>query len=271
MQTAFMSWRRSLAIALFLALALSAAPLFADVWDNDPGNEDDSSNTDNELFNGAIQVHDLASQGGVADQDWYVVFSRPLSSYEVLVDGTQGEVVGPGGALPVDRVNAAGTVLTAGAPPQDGLGSSQSVRWANNTALVINDYVRVDGVNAACGTACTTDAQYTIRMWETTGAIPRFNNSGTQVTVLLLQNPTNYPINGTVFFWDTAGSFLASQGFTLAAKQLFVFNTNTAAPGFSGAITVTQDGRFGDLQGKSVALEPATGFSFDTPMSYRPH
>jgi hypothetical protein len=264
------SWRRSLAIGLGLSLALAAAPLCADVWDNDPLNEDDGNETDNELFHGAAQVHDLAAQGG-ADEDWYVVFSRPFSSYEVLVDGVQGEVYGTGGDLAVDRVNIGGTVLSPGATPQDGLGASQSVRWANNTNAVIQDYVRVDGATSGCNTTCTTDAQYTIRMWETTGSIPRFNNSGTQATVLLLQNPTNYPITGTVFFWENAGTFLASQGFNLAGKELFVFNTTTVAPGFAGAITVTQDGRHGDLQGKSVALEPATGFSFDTPMSYRPH
>jgi hypothetical protein len=72
-----------------------------------------------------------------------------------------------------------------------------------------------------------------------------------------------------VYFWENSGAFLASQGFMLEAKQLFVFNTSTVVPGFAGAITLTQDGRFGDLQGKSVAVEPATGFSFDTPMSYR--
>ena len=265
------SWHRSLAIGFGLILALSAAPLCADVWDNDPGNEDDGNATDNELFHGAVQTHDLEAQGGVPDEDWYVLFSRPFSSYEVLVDGVQGEVFGTGGALPVDRVNAAGSVLTAGNDPPGGLGSSQSVRWANNTANQITDYIRVDGAGAGCTTTCTTDSEYTIRMWETTGSIPRFNNSGTQTTVLLLQNPTDYTINGTVYFWETSGTFLASQGFTLAAKSLFVFNTASVAPGFAGAITVAQDGRFGDLQGKSVALEPATGFSFDTPMSYRPH
>lgn len=262
---------RSLAIGFGLILALSCATVSADVWDNDPASEDDSSSTDNEIFHGTIQVHDLASQGGGIDQDWYVIRSRPFSSYEVLVDGLQGEVFGAGGDLPVDRVNAGGSVLTAGATPPGGLGAAQSVRWANNTAMQVIDYVRVTGAFTDCGTACTTDAQYTIRMWETTGSIPRFNNSGSQLTVLLLQNPTDYTINGTVFFWDVGGSFLASQGFTLAAKQIFVFNTSTVTPGFTGAITVTQDGRFGDLQGKSVALEPSTGFSFDTPMTYRPH
>jgi hypothetical protein len=265
------SWRRSLAIGLALGLALAAAPLSADVWDNDPGNEDDGNGTDNELFHGAVQTHDLEAQGGVPDEDWYVVFSRPFSSYEVLVDGMQGEVFGTGGPLPVDRVTAGGSVLTAGGDPPGGLGSSQSVRWANNTALQITDYLRVDGGGSGCTTACTTDSEYTIRMWETTGAIPRFNNSGTQVTVLLLQNPTDYSINGTVYFWESAGTFLASQSFALGPKELFTFNTATVAPGFAGAITVTQDGRFGDLQGKSVALEPATGFSFDSPMAYRSH
>jgi hypothetical protein len=262
---------RSLAIGFGLILALSSAPLSADVWDNDPGNEDDSSATDNEILHGTVQVHDLASQGGAIDEDWYVVFSRPFSSYEVLVDGLQGEVFASGSNLPVDRVNVAGAVLTAGAAPQDGLGSAQSVRWANNTAAVVTDYVRVDGVNTDCGMACTTDAQYTLRMWETTASIPRFNNTGSQVTVLLLQNPTSYPIDGTVYFWEVEGSFLGSQGFSLAAKALFVFNTNALAPGLAGAITITHDGRFGDLQGKSVALEPSTGFSFDTPLTYRPH
>jgi hypothetical protein len=31
-------------------------------------------------------------------------------------------------------------------------------------------------------------------------------------------------------------------------------------------MTVSHDGRYGDLTGKTVALEPSTGFSFDSPM-----
>ena len=53
---------------------------------------------------------------------------------------------------------------------------------------------------------------------------------------------------------------------TLAAKNLLVFNTANVVNGVSGHITVVHDGRHGDLAGKSVALEPATGFSFDSPM-----
>jgi hypothetical protein len=53
----------------------------------------------------------------------------------------------------------------------------------------------------------------------------------------------------------------------LAAKQVLVLNAGTVSgvAGSSGAVTVAHDGRYGDLAAKVVALEPATGFSFDTP------
>jgi hypothetical protein len=50
--------------------------------------------------------------------------------------------------------------------------------------------------------------------------------------------------------------------------------TNTASvaglPGQSGSITLTHDGAYGALAGKAVALEPATGLSFDSPLSCKP-
>jgi hypothetical protein len=39
--------------------------------------------------------------------------------------------------------------------------------------------------------------------------------------------------------------------------------------GTSGTVTITHDGRYGDLAGKVVALEPSTGFSFDSPAVLR--
>jgi len=94
----------------------------------------------------------------------------------------------------------------------------------------------------------------------------RVNNAGSQVTVLLLQNATGDSVGGNVYFWDTAGALIAPSAFTLAPRQLLVLNTATVAPGLGGAMTIAHDGRFGDLAGKTVALEPATGFSFDSPM-----
>ena len=35
-------------------------------------------------------------------------------------------------------------------------------------------------------------------------------------------------------------------------------------------MTLSHDGRYGELVGKAVALEPATGFSFDSPLETRP-
>jgi hypothetical protein len=48
---------------------------------------------------------------------------------------------------------------------------------------------------------------------------------------------------------------------------LDVFNVATfpSLAGQSGHITVAHDGGYGALNMKAVALEPATGFSFDTP------
>jgi hypothetical protein len=49
-----------------------------------------------------------------------------------------------------------------------------------------------------------------------------------------------------------------------------VANTASLAPGQTGSVTVSHDGPYGVLQGKAVAVEPATGFSFDSPLVYRP-
>ena len=72
------------------------------------------------------------------------------------------------------------------------------------------------------------------------------------------QNPTAKPHNSPT-----------TAPFQLTARQTLVLNTSVAFQS-SGALTVTHDGPYGSLVGKAVALEPATGFSFDTPMRYRP-
>jgi len=52
-----------------------------------------------------------------------------------------------------------------------------------------------------------------------------------------------------------------------------VVNTSSlpALEGQAGSITVSHDGPYGGIAGKTVALEPATGFSFDSPLESRPH
>ena len=111
-----------------------------------------------------------------------------------------------------------------------------------------------------------------IRAYDTTYSLPRFNNSASQVTVLLVQNSAGYPVSGLIHFLDPLGALLGSQPFQLTSHQLLVLNTSTVpfAGTASGSITVTHDGRYGDLTGKAVAIEPVTGFTFDTPLLPRP-
>jgi hypothetical protein len=134
---------------------------------------------------------------------------------------------------------------------------------------VANEHIRVR--SGGCTTTCGAHDVYRIRAYETTYTIPRFNNSGTQITVLILQNPRSHAISGTIYFWNGAGALLGSSAFTLSGKATLVLSTASVSgvAGASGAITIAHDGGYGDLSGKTVALEPATGLSFDSPMEPR--
>ena len=224
------------------------------------GDDDAPSLSSNELSHGSQQQADL-----LVRPDLYRIGQKPYSSYEVVIDGTSGDIV------PVTLERLAGnnvTVLQAASPVS--VGDSVSLRFENTTSLTVtNQHIRVDGV---CATPCGSDDVYRIRAFETTYSIPRFNNSGSQVTVLLVQNPAAYTVTGDIWFWSTSGALLGSRALTLPARQTLVLNTATVlgVAGQGGTITISHDGRYGDLAGKTVALEPSTGFSFDSPMSARP-
>jgi hypothetical protein len=222
---------------------------------------DDDSVTDAgaELAHGSRQVRSFDTP------DTYGIAQRAFSSYEVVVDEASGDLVPVG----LERIGPDGTTVIQTSVPA-GTGQARSLRWENSTGSdVLDQSVRVS--SGDCTTNCGVEDTYRVRAYETTLAIPRFNNSGTQVTVLLLQNPTDGPISGTIYFWDAAGAQVASQTFNLPAKNLLVLNTATipAANGVSGSLSVSHDGRYGELAAKSVALEPATGFSFDSPAIVR--
>jgi hypothetical protein len=193
---------------------------------------------------------------------------RPYASYEVVADVVAGAT-----GLRLDRTDAAGMSLQSGAAITGAINHSQSLRWQNANGSGV-DTQRVYVSNADCA-ACSVNDLYRIRFLETTLAIPRFNQSGTQVTVVILQNPTGDAISGTVYFWNAAGALLNAGGyaFTIGARSTLVLPAATVAgvPGNSGSVTVAHTGRYGELVGKAVALEPATGFSFDTPGVVRPY
>ena len=211
-----------------------------------------------ELTHGFVERATLAAQGGVADTDIYRLLQAPWASYEVVVDETSGDVT----PLALDRVDAGGAVVQGG--QAGGAGGSVRLRWANGGAVVASERIRVR--SGGCTTTCGADDTYRLRSYETTAAIPRFNNSGSQFTVLILQNSSDEAISGTVHFWSAGGGLLASSPFSLGAFNILVLNTSTTVPSTSGSVTVTHDGGFAALVGKAVALEPATGFSFDSPL-----
>lgn len=263
--------RKNAWLALGLGLALvSGRAAVADVWDVQTQN-DNSIATENELVHGSDQLHDLGVlAGNQPDQDWYRLSQKPFSSYEIVADSTSGDIQAAGG-LSLDRLDATGTTVISSSVAV-GVGYTRSLRFVNSTNAEVNgEMIRVQ--STGCTTNCGPDDVYRVRAAETTYSVPRFNNFGTQITVLLLQNPTNYTIAGTIYFWDTTGTQVGSQAFSLTGKQLSVLNTATVpgANGVGGSVTIAHDGRYGDLSGKTVALEPATGFSFDSPMLPRVH
>ena len=252
---------RWLPSALSLALAVAAPAARADVWDVQTQN-DNTPATENELVQGADQLHDLgALPGPTADEDWFRLRQRAFASYEVVVEATSGDI---GPSLGLDRVAADGsTVLQTSVP--GGLGFSRSLRFMNSAAAAVTgELIRVR--SGQCTTGCGPDDIYRLRFSETTYAIPRFNNAGGSATVLMLQNPTDYTISGAIYFWNTPGVLIATMAFTLAPRQLFVLNTQLMAPGVSGSMTIAHDGSYGDLTGRAVAMDPSTGLSFDHPM-----
>jgi hypothetical protein len=226
--------------------------------------DDDGADTVAELSHGFKLVANLSSAGGNEDTDVYPISQNPYSSYEVVVDEASGDVT----PVELERLDAASSVIQTSEPV--GTGTARSLRWANDTSNVIaTETVRV--ASGGCSTDCGSEDTYRVRAYETTYAIPRFNNTGTQVTVLILQNPTNYLITANAHFWDPAGTRLHTETIPVSAKNTVVIVTSsiTAVNNQAGSVTVTHNGRYSDLSGKAVALEPATGFSFDSPMLVR--
>lgn len=236
------------------------------VTDPFPGN-DQATDTDNVSLEMSELVHAatiLRAFGSASTEHFYWLAQRPFASYEIVVDATSGDVASP----LLSRLAGDGTTVLQNAVGVSGIGFSRSLRFVNDSpAPETGELIRV--ASGGCGTGCGPDDVYRIRLRETTARIARFNNSATQGTVVILQNASSDPITGTMRFWRATGVPAASQAFTLPPRGLTVVNTG-AIPGLagtSGSVTVVHDGPYGALVGKSVALEPATGFSFDTPLT----
>ena len=202
-----------------------------------------------------------------------MISQQPFASYEILADGFTF-LVSPSFGTTLQRVDSAGTVLQNSVAYGPGIDRARSLRFANDTSTsIINEYVLV---KSTCG-ICGTQDEYRIRAWETTIAVPRYNNFGGQTTVLIIQNTEEVSVSGHARLWTASGGStpVTTVAFTLGARQASVVNLASVnggvANGTAGTITITHDGRYGQLAVKAVALEPATGFSFDSPGLYKPH
>jgi hypothetical protein len=213
-----------------------------------------------ELGHGVALAREL--DGG---RDDFRIAQAARASYEVVVDAAAGDVAPVLLRLAADQSTVLQTAEAIGT------GTSRSLRWQNGSAVVVhNQPIRV--LSSQCSTDCGAGDAYRVRAWETTYAVPRFNNGGSQITVLLLQNATTRAVSGRAYFWSGAGVLLGSQALDLGPRATLSLATNTlpGLGGQSGSVTIAHDGGYGALAGKAVSLEPATGFSFDSPLAARP-
>jgi uncharacterized repeat protein (TIGR01451 family) len=218
-----------------------------------------------ELVHGSSETRSLESAPGpVAIAQYWRIRQEAGASYEVGVDATSGDLGPEGPAL--ERVASDGTILQRA----NGEGAARSLRWASSVGPVTDERIRVQ--SRGCILDCDAADVFRVRMWETTASMARFNNSATQVTVVLLQNPTPEVVTGSIGFFGQDGTLLWQEPLSLAPGATLALNSSgiPALQGQGGSIRVASDAPYGALQGKAVAVEPATGFTFDTPLVPRP-
>jgi hypothetical protein len=266
-----------LVLAAGIALGVQAR---ADEWDVGTDN-DNGSSTDNVLFHGSEQTHDMAglALGFLPDQDWYLTASRRFSSYQFVIDGMTGDLDLT--STGVQRLAFSDTTVIQSAVVSDA-GGILSLNWLedgipnlsgnlNADAVIPTPYlIRVRG--AACAAGCKNTDRYRARFYDTTYTVPRFNNSGTQTTVLVVQNASDRFCGATFFFLDSSGGLWnATSTGAVEPNGVFVLATATVVPDLTGSVRIAHTCGYGGLSGKAVSVEPATGFTFDTQMLHRPH
>src|SRR5262245_34385323 len=198
------------AAVLCLAWGAGSLAIAADPWEFPPvGGGDDSVGTKNTLSHGLVQQHDLDEAGaGARDVDWMLVPTAARHSYEARVSGASLEfkaasecsacphvqLVAPGGSVNRARLSVAGF------PSND-----RTITGAYTSPAQF--YIRVLGPQS--GPPGDANAVYTIRYWDTTYSIPRWNSVGSQQTVFLLSNITNRPVQVRIDLYDASGALLA--------------------------------------------------------------
>lgn len=252
------------AVLTGMILVMATAAFAVDRYESTlgAGFSDDTVGTFVESLHGRIRTHDLQDVGG-ADFDYSFVQETPNHSYEATVMNTalRFSSAPASGKVTMNRCDATGAILTPGTALNvyDG---AFATRWIATTPTY--NYIKIIGF-AGLG----ADSVYDIQLRDTTYSVPRWNNSGTQTTVLLISNTTSAPVTGTIFFYGSGGALLASQPLSVPGNGVQTVGTASipALVGLAGSAQVAHVGGYGALTGKAVSLEPATGFTFDTAMT----
>jgi len=249
-------------------LALAALPALADdPWELD--DTDDTQATRSHLLPGQAQTRDLQGGPSVPDQDWLWIQPLARHSYEARVSGGPLWSVGGGGGFvgaQMDRVQVTTlTVLTAGVGDEFANLRGQAVRWIAGPSQPDSEYLRLTGPPSFAQPA----VPYVVELHDTTYAIPRWNNSATQSTIFLIHNNRPLPVTGNIDFFGASGTLVHTVALSVPANGLQVLNTGAVPQlaGMSGAARVAHTGGRGALSGKAVAVEPGSGFTFDTAMT----
>ena len=221
---------------------------------------------DQTILAGNTMLHG-GSQWGVLGPgaDLYRFRQEAYSSFEAVVESVSADALPP----VLQRIAADGTTLVDTAT-SSGPGGAYRLTGENTFPAPLQDhYLRVG--SAGCAGGCGSDDLYRIRFFDTTYSIPRFNNAGSQFTVLTVQNNHSGTTDVTAYFWSPLGQLLGKTTFTVPPRGSVT--TNTSQLSFanlrSGSITLTARAPYGALSGKAVSIEASSGFSFDAILEPR--
>ena len=211
------------------------------------------------------QTHDLQSNGGVADIDWFDFSQRTARSYELRVSSpsTYATVVA------LHRRDAGRSIVQTGAGiwgPYSGRSTLTYLRWESGS--ITSDLQQRTFFTVSGSTSASANDQYDIELFDTTLFCPRYNNTGGQSSVLMLQAAPegDNSCSFTAWFFDQAGATVGTQTGSLNESNMAVISTPAVAGvgNTRGSVRVTHTCGYRNIVGKLVSLEPATGFAFDT-------
>jgi len=261
---------RYLAVIAAFLFVLAGSVWATDKWDYATPNDDTAATTQNVLWHTAgPQTHDLqynTTDGD--DQDWFKIFPRQYRSYEVQMLNITGSVA----LAPTDfqRYNSTGTTVLQNGGSLDPSGRTMALRWVATANT--EERIRVWGYSFN-----DYYSQYDIQLLETTLYCPRWNQAGTQTSVLILQRTGASIVaascTGHAYFFDEGSVLLADYPFTMdTLNDVDVYSLAgiSGLPTHKGGAMIAHDCGYGGIAAKLVALEPSTGFSFDTWCSWLP-